>query len=205
MFFETMMLFLVLFNPFLMSIYLLELVKKLSLADFSMVLTRANLISGSVFILFALTGEAFFSKLLQVRFAAFLVFGGLVFFGIAMQQVFNGTSALLQIRGGPPKQLAGTVAMPFMIGPGTVSASVFAGSRLSPLLAIICIAASLAISMVLLIVLKYLHDVVAKRQEALVERYVEVMGRVSALIMGTIAVEMVIKGIDMWLGLNNGG
>lgn len=122
-----------------------------------------------------------------------------------MQHIFNGTSALLQNRGGPPKQLAGTVAMPFMIGPGTVSASVFAGSRLSPLLAIICIAASLLISMVLLIFLKYLHDVVAKRQEALVERYVEVMGRVSALIMGTIAVKMVIKGIDMWLGLNNAG
>jgi multiple antibiotic resistance protein len=51
----------------------------------------------------------------------------------------------------------------------------------------------------LLIAFKVLHDWVKERNEALVERYVEIAGRVSALLIGTIAVEMMFKGVESWL------
>lgn len=47
--------------------------------------------------------------------------------------------------------------------------------------------------------LKALHDSVRNRYERYVERYIDIVGRISALVIGTIAVEMILKGIDMWL------
>lgn len=199
-FIESFLLFVVLFNPFLMSIYLLQLINEMSPATFANVLLRASLISVCAFVLFALTGDAFFSKLLQVRFAAFQVFGGIIFLIISLQYMFQGPKALSQIKGGPPERVAGAVALPFMIGPGTISASVVTGSKLPWMWAIICIISAQAVSMAMLFGFKILHDWVRKRHESLVERYIEVTGRISALLIGTIAFEMVFTGLDSWLG-----
>jgi multiple antibiotic resistance protein len=136
--------------------------------------------------------------LLQVRFSAFLIFGGLVFLIIAIRYMIGGKNMIDTLRG-PPEHLAGSMAMPFMIGPGTVSASVLTGARLPILFAAIAIIMALVTSCLLLVGFKLLHDWVKERNEPLVERYVEIGGRISALIIGTIAVEMVLKGVESWL------
>jgi small neutral amino acid transporter SnatA (MarC family) len=159
---------------------------------------RAFVISGGVFFLFAWVGEAIFTRMLQVRFEAFLIFGGLVFLIIAIRYMINGANVIDTLRG-PPEHLAGSIAMPFMIGPGTVSASVLIGARLPILFAALAIIVALVTSCLLLIVFKLLHDWAKERNEALVERYVEIAGRVSALLIGTIAVEMVFRGVESWL------
>jgi small neutral amino acid transporter SnatA (MarC family) len=187
-----------LLNPFLMSIYLLELIRKLSLGVFTRVLLRGGFISLVVFSLFAWSGERFFTDFLQVSFAAFQIFGGIIFLVIGMRFVFSGAEAVHTLRG-PPEHLAGAVAMPFMIGPGTVSASVLIGNRLPLLDAWLVVAATMIIVVVLVICLKFIHDVVQRRNEKLVERYIDIMGRISALVIGTIAVEMILRGVGEWL------
>ncbi|MDQ3124094.1 MAG: MarC family protein, partial [Pseudomonadota bacterium] len=62
-------LFFGLLNPFLMSIYLLDLILALSARRFLTVMARGSLIAGAVFIAFAWAGEAVFAAL-HVRFAA---------------------------------------------------------------------------------------------------------------------------------------
>ena len=37
------------------------------------------------------------------------------------------------------------------------------------------------------------------RNERLIERYVEIMGRITALIIGIFAVEMIMQGLKAWL------
>ena len=108
---KSLALFLVLFNPFLMSIYLLDLIQDLDYRTFFRVLVRATLISASVFMLFAWGGEAIFTNLLQVRFAAFLVFGGIVISLIALQMMFTGSNAIRNMRGGDPEHISGSIAM----------------------------------------------------------------------------------------------
>lgn len=100
---------------------------------------------------------------------------------------------------GDPRSLAGSLAMPFMIGPGTVSASVVTGAQLPIFAAIGAIGVALFISLALLLTFKAIHDVVKERNAELVDRYVEIAGRVSALVIGTIAVEMIFQGLDLWL------
>ncbi len=193
--FESAVLLFVLLNPFLLCIYLLELIQELDVRRFGRVLVRAAVISGAVFVFFACAGDAVFSRVLHVRFCAFQVFGGIVFLVIAIRFVLVGGQAVSSLRG-TAEHLAGSIAMPFMIGPGTVSASVIAGTRLPVALAILAIAAA---PITTVLVLKVLHDFVRARNERLVERYVEIIGRVSALVIGTIAVEMILQGVDSWL------
>ena len=120
----------VLLNPFLLIIYLTDIVQKLNQKDFNQVLLRACLISSVVFCVFAIIGDAIFVRFMQVEFASFQIFGGIVFFLIGLQFVFRGPTAI-EILQGESKHLAGAIAMPVFIGPGTISASVVTGENSS--------------------------------------------------------------------------
>ncbi|MEX0819609.1 MAG: MarC family protein [Pirellulaceae bacterium] len=197
-FIEAIVLMLVLFNPLLMSAYLHDIMNALSGRVFFQVVARAFVISGVVFILFAAVGDRLFSQVLQVRFASFLVFGGIVFLIIALRYIVIGAEMIGKLRG-EPKHLSGAIAMPFMIGPGTISASVLTGARLPIGWASLAIVIALLISCAALMVMKGLFAFLRQRNEQLAERYAEIIGRASALIIGTIAIEMIMKGVDLWL------
>ncbi|RPJ46569.1 MAG: MarC family protein [Betaproteobacteria bacterium] len=195
---QSFTLFFALLNPFLLSIYLLDLISDLDTRTFYRVLVRASLISGSVFWLFAWGGEAIFTQYLQVRFASFQLFGGVIFLLIGVRFVFSGVDAIRSTRGAP-EHLAGSIAMPFLIGPGTVSAAVVIGSRHGAPLSGLVIFGTLALTMTLVVALKVAHDYVKERNARLIDRYMEVVGRISALLIGTIAIEMIMVGGGSWL------
>lgn len=195
---QGVVLFIVLLNPFMMVVYLLDLVEQLDARTFAKVLARGATISLAVFIAFALTGDRVFTDVFQVRFASFLVFGGVVFLVLGLQLVFKGRDALAAMRG-PPEHIAGAIAMPFMIGPGTVSAAVLVGAQQSSTVAVVIVTAGIVITVLLVVVLKTVHDAVRKRNAELVNRYIELVGRASALIIGTIAVEMVARGVETFV------
>jgi len=187
-----------LLNPFLMSVYLLDLITDLPRPVFARVLARGTLISAAVFSLFAWGGDAVFSEVLRVRFASFQVFGGVIFLIIGVRFVFSGVDAMRSVRG-QPEHLAGSIAMPFMIGPGTVSASVVIGARLPVLDALLVIFATLAATAALVVAIKRGHDALKAHHARLVDRYIEVVGRISALLIGTFAVQMIFEGLGTWL------
>lgn len=199
---QSFTLFFALLNPFLLSIYLLDLISDLDTRTFYRVLFRASLISGSVFWLFAWGGEAIFTQYLQVRFASFQLFGGVIFLLIGVRFVFSGVDAIRSTRGAP-EHLAGSIAMPFLIGPGTVSAAVVIGSRHGAPLSGLVIFGTLALTMTLVVALKVVHDYVKGRNARLIDRYMEVVGRISALLIGTIAIEMIMVGGGSWLRIIN--
>ena len=196
---SSVLLLLMLLNPFLLIIYLIDLMQELSDRAFSQVLIRAGLISGVVFIIVALAGDALFTHVLQVQFASFQIFGGIIFLLIGIQFMFTGPEAIRKMRG-KPEHIAGAIAMPIMIGPTTVSASILAGSRLPPLWAATAIVVAMVVTVTTLLLLKRLHDVVRPRNARLIERYLEIMGRVTALVIGTFAIDMIMRGVQTWLG-----
>ncbi|MCA9619733.1 MAG: MarC family protein [Myxococcales bacterium] len=187
----------VMLNPFLLSLYLRDLFEDLDAKTFAAVMTRGALIGGAVFAIFAIGGDRIFSDVLSVRFASFQIFGGVVFALIGLRYVFQGPAALRELRG-TPEHIAGSIAMPVLIGPGTVSASVMLGARASIAQALVAIAITVTVVVVAVVILKRLYDAVKRRNAALVERYMDFVGRISALVIGTIAVELVLRGIDAW-------
>lgn len=191
-------LLLVLLNPFLVIVYLVDLVEKLEDADFNRVLLRAAMISTVVFWCFVILGDAIFSSVIQAEFGSFQVFGGIVFLLIGLQFVFRGPKAI-EILQGESQHVAGAVAMPVMIGPGTISASVVIGERHSPGVAMSIVIVTIIISIIVMMALKKVHDFVRPRNEALVQRYIEIAGRIAALFVGTVAVEMIMQGLSSWM------
>ncbi len=192
-------LLLVLLNPFLVIVYLVDVVEKLPWKRFARVLLAGGAIAAGVLCCFAILGDAIFSNMVQAKFASFQIFGGVVFLLIGLQFVFQGPKAINILRG-DSEHLAGAIAMPVLIGPGTISASVIIGKRHDRLVACVIVAVAVISSVVLMLGLKWLHDFVRPRNERLVQRYIEITGRIVALFVGTVAVEMIMQGIESWLG-----
>ncbi len=190
-------LLLVLLNPFLVIIYLIDVVQKLDRQKFIRVMLSAGVIAASVFCVFAVLGDAIFSDLVRAEFASFQIFGGVVFLLIGIQFVFKGPTAIEILRG-ESENLTGAIAMPGLIGPGTISASVIMGKRSSPELACSAVLFAVFISILIMVLLKMLHDFVLPRRERLVQKYIEVAGRITALFVGTISVEMIMQGVRSW-------
>lgn len=196
-FIKSSALLLVLLNPFLVVLYLVDVVEKLERRQFTAVMIRAGVISSVVFCSFAILGDAIFSSVVQAEFASFQIFGGVVFLLIAVQFVFRGPAAIEILRG-KSEHLSGAIAMPVLIGPGTISASVIIGKRLDPLSACAAVLLAVLLFVVVMLALKAAHDIVRPRGESLVQRYIEIAGRIMALYVGTVSVDMIMLGIRSW-------
>jgi multiple antibiotic resistance protein len=200
LFTQSLLLIFVLLNPFIMSVYLLTLIKEVQIGQFSGIMIRAGLISFIVFFLFAWLGEVIFDTVLQVRFLAFMIFGGITFLIIGVRLIL-GIGPPISTINPHSKEIAGAIAMPFIVGPGTISASVIAGTQLGLMLSTLAIALGLALALGSIVLFKKLHDYVQTRKERYVERYVEIAGRITALFTGSFAVDMILKGIERWIVL----
>lgn len=192
---ESFMLLFVLLNPFIMTVYLNSLIEKMTFSTFARQIVRAALISTVVYCLFAWAGDRMFEEVMQVRFGSFQIFGGITFLIIGIR---------LTLGAGPPvealdpekKQVSGAIVMPFMVGPGTLSASILAGSRLPMDQAFLAISLAVGASITATLLIKIIHDLVTKRNERIMEKYTEVAGRVVALFTGSFAVEMIVTGVE---------
>lgn len=195
---QSATLLLILLNPFLVIIYLVDMVEKLEGKEFARILVRAGLIAGVVFCCFAVVGDAVFSRIVHAEFASFQIFGGVVLLLIGLQFVFRGPTAIEVLRG-ESEHLAGAVAMPVLIGPGTISASVILGKQHAPPAACIAIVTAVVTSIAIMVALKAGHDYVRPRNARLVQRYTEVAGRITALYVGTISIDMIMQGVRTWI------
>lgn len=198
MFAKSVLLIFILLNPFILSVYLEQVIRALSLREFSRQMIRAGVISLVVFLLFAWGGEAVFQDVMQVSFAAFLVFGGIIFLVVGIRLIL-GVKHPLQALDPESGEVSGAIAMPFIVGPGTISAAVFAGSELKMTQAFTAITLGLGLAIGAMLIIKWLHDYVRTRNERLVTRYTEVAGRVTALFTGTFAIELIFTGMERWL------
>lgn len=198
LFARSFLILFVLLNPFILSVYLLELVQVLDFRRFARQLLQAGLLSFGVFAAFAYAGDALFENVFQVRFFAFLIFGGITFLIIGVRLITGGRETILRV---PPagEDAAASIAMPFLIGPGTISASVLAGARLPVPQAWLAIFLALLAALVAMLVIKQIHDLVRTRSERLLRRYTEIAGRVTALFTGSFAIDMILRGLEGWL------
>ncbi len=196
----TLML-LVLLNPFLLIVYLIDIVKRKSMPQFSKILIRAGLISFVVFSCFAVLGDSIFNSVFNARMASFQIFGGVVFLITGIQFVFKGNASIESLRG-ESKHIAGAIAMPIFIGPGTISYSVLIGERLSKPMALVSIATAILLCISIIILLKVIHDRIQTKKEELIEQYIDIAGRVIALLIGTVSIELIMSGLTFWLNLS---
>lgn len=198
LFFDSLGLMLFMLNPFLLVIYLIDLIEELDTRTFSRVLIRASAISGACYLTFALLGDSIFDLVFHADFASFQIFGGIIFLITGIRYVFQGNSAIKSLRG-EAKYVQGGIVMPIMVGPGTISASILVGQQVNLLSATVVILFSLITCVGVVLLLKRLYEQVHHRNETLLLRYIDIVGRVAALLIGTFSIEMIMGGLGAWL------
>ncbi len=195
---KSVTLLLVLLNPFLIIVYLIDIVKKKSQKIFFKILIRAGVISLIVFSLFAILGDSIFKNVFNASFASFQIFGGVIFLITGIHFIFKGSASIESLRG-ESKYIVGAITMPIFIGPGTISYCVIIGKQLNKFDAILSISLAISLCITVILLLKKIHDFIQTKHEELIEQYIDIAGRVIAFLLGTISIELIMNGIHFWI------
>jgi len=160
---------------------------------------QASLISLVVFFLFAWCGEPLLVDFLAVKPSALRVFGGLIFIIVAYNYVTQGYKATVFLRG-DLEGLPSSIALPFMIGAGTITQAILTGKRHDTVSAFLVIACTIVVAFTIVAAFKITRDHMSGPRERVFQRYVNILARLNGLIIGAISVDMIAEGLkQLWL------
>lgn len=189
-------------NPFAMFLYLEPVMKELSSGSFRKVLVKATAISFFIFVIFLATGTLIFKDIFQIHFEAFRIFGGIIIFSFAYLYIVKGQKAMIQLRE-DLDDLASDIALPFMVGAGTISLIVLMSFEMQFSLGVLAIAIVLMANFGIIISLKYLkeslhNDTKAKTKMLKIafDKNLGILLRLNGFFLGAIGINMIIAGIN---------
>jgi len=195
---ELFLSFIIILNPFALCLYLSGIIEELESSEFLKVLSLAALISYIVFVIFALFGDKLLMTVFSVRTEALRCFGGIVFLVVAYNYVTKGSKATAILRGSLD-ELPSQIAVPFMIGAGTITQAILIGKKSDALASIIILLLAVSISTLFVLAFKYVRDHIKEQNIKLFDRYINILSRINGLIIGAISIEMIISGINgLW-------
>lgn len=187
--------FLALLNPFALFIYLQPVMAGLSKKSFAKVFLQASGISLLIYCLFAFSGNFLFEKILQIKFESFRIFGGLVISAIALMVILTGKHALIHIKE-DLDDLASEIALPYMVGAGTISLSIMIGNTLSTLAGFLVLFIVVSLNYVGVLLLKSIRDCLPPKFRIAFDKCLGILLRLSAFLIGAIGLNMIITGIQ---------
>lgn len=127
------------------------------------------------------------------------IFGGVIFIVVAYNYVTRGYKGAEFLRGSL-EELPSAIALPFMIGAGTIMQAILIGKKHKPLTSMFLLFLGLCVCFIVIVGFKLLRDRLKGVREKVFERYVNILSRINGLIIGAISTEMVISGIKkLWL------
>jgi multiple antibiotic resistance protein len=198
---ESFVRFVAILNPFALCLYLTSVMDELASNQFAKVLLRACIISLTVFWFFGLTGESLLIAVLNIRPEALRVFGGAVFFVVAYNYIVKGARAA-QILRGSLDELPSAIAVPFMIGAGTITQAILVGKNCSAIGTIVVLFVRVLLSFFVVLAFKFLKERITGDRERVFERYVNILTRLNGLLIGAISTEMIVSGIGaLWAAI----
>ncbi|MCI5081352.1 MAG: hypothetical protein MRY78_06675 [Saprospiraceae bacterium] len=193
--------FLVMLNPFALFLYLEPIRKDLNNKDFYVVLFNASLISLIICSIFAVGGEFIFESVLHIDFESFRIFGGIIIFSFAYYFIVKGQKAMIMFKENLD-DLASEIALPFMVGAGTISLSIIVSHRHTTTWGILILLIVFASNYLIIFLLKKSRDLVeGRRLKTAYDKNMEVLLRLNGFFIGAIGVDMVMTGIKNMFGV----
>lgn len=187
--------FLVMLNPFALFLYLEPIRKELSHKDFLKVLLKASLISFFIYATFSITGNLIFEKILQINFEAFRIFGGIIIFSFAYFFIVKGHKAFVTMKE-DLDDLASEIALPFMVGAGTISLSVILGNNFPLLNALFGLMVIMVLNFIFIVSLKKVRDKIdTKAFKITFDKYMQILLRLNGFLVGAIGINMIVTGV----------
>lgn len=188
--------FLVMLNPFALFLYLKPVMQDLSDTDFRSVFLKASIISFFIFLVFLLFGDVVFQKVFRINFESFRIFGGIVLFSLAYIFIVQGKKAFIQIKG-DLHDLASEIALPFMVGAGTISLTILMADELVLWQSVLSLVLIMFFNFAIIMGLKLIRGGMrSKRVQTAFDKNMELLLRINGFFVGAIGVDMVVTGIS---------
>jgi len=187
--------FLIMINPFAQVLYLKSVIDDLDVKTFSLIYAKASIISFAIYVIFALIGDEIFTQFFKIRFESFKIFGGIIIFAYAFSFIMYGAKSMIQTKENLD-DLASEIALPFMVGSGTLYLSILIGrsaSSFGVILGTIFSIILLNYSLVWLFV--FIKDQFRRRQQIAFDKYMGIFMRLNGFFMGAIGIHMILDGI----------
>ena len=193
--FSSILAFLVLLNPFALFLYLEPVRVEMSIKNFAVALSKAGLISLSIFITFALSGLSLFEHVFQISFESFRIFGGIILATFAGLYILKGSQTMSFMRGSL-EDLPTHIAMPYMVGAGTITLSILFGKEIGYLPAVLALTISVLVTVLFVIGFAVFRKCINKQSMQLVfDRFMSILLRINGFILGAIGIDMIQIGI----------
>lgn len=187
--------FIVMLNPVSLFLYLQPIMLELEHKEFKKVLFKASVISFLIYLLFFLFGDWIFTKVLQINFEAFRIFGGIVLFSFAYYYIVKGQKAMLKMKENLD-DLANEIALPFMVGAGTISLAILMKEKLDYTWGITTLVISMIVCYFVVIGLKFIRDKLKKEKfRVAFDKNMEILVRLNGFFVGAIGINMMITGV----------
>ncbi|PTX21118.1 multiple antibiotic resistance protein [Pontibacter mucosus] len=187
--------FLVMLNPFALFLYLKPVMSDLSDEDFRSVFIKASSISFGIYLVFLLLGDLVFQKVFRIDFESFRIFGGVVLFSFAYIFIVQGKKAFIQIKG-DLHDLASEIALPFMVGAGTISLTVLMSEQLVLWQGVVSLVIIMLINFATIMGLKNMRrGMRSKKVQLAFDKNMELLLRINGFFLGAIGIDMIVTGI----------
>ncbi|MEA2000106.1 MAG: MarC family protein [Euryarchaeota archaeon] len=192
----TIMAFLVMLNPFALFLYLEPVRKDLNHVSFVTVLLKATIISFVTCLVFFFSGNSLFETVFQINFESFRIFGGIIIFSFAYYYIVKGRKSLIYMKE-DIDDLASEIALPFMVGAGTISLSIVLSTKTSYLPGILLLIIIFGLNFIIILFLKYIRDRIKKRKYRIAfDKNMAILLRLSGFFVGAIGIDMVLTGVN---------
>lgn len=193
--------FLVMLNPFALFLYLKPLMRDLSDREFIAVFFRASLISFFIYLAFVLFGNFIFASVFRISFESFRIFGGIILFSLAYMFIVRGKKAFIQTKG-DLHDMASEIALPFMVGAGTISLSILLGEELPMPWGVVSLVIIMTINFLIVLGLKEMRSRISvQKLKVAFDKNMEILLRINGFFVGAIGIDMITTGIKNMFGL----
>jgi multiple antibiotic resistance protein len=193
--FAAMLAFLVMLNPFALFLYLRPLMRDLSSREFLSVFFRASIISFCIYLVFVLFGNFVFATIFRISFESFRIFGGIILFSLAYMFIVRGKKAFIQTKG-DLHDMASEIALPFMVGAGTISLSILLGEQLPMPMGVLALVLIMIINFGIVLGLKEMRSrIKVHKFRVAFDKNMEILLRINGFFVGAIGVDMIANGI----------
>ena len=193
--FSLFIAFVVMINPVALFLYLLPIMEELEHKEFAKVMFKATFISFMIYFIFFMFGDVLFTRVFQINFESFRIFGGIVLFSFAYFYIVKGQKAMLRMKENLD-DLANEIALPFMVGAGTISLAILMKEKLDYGLGIITLVAATFICFNIVMALKFVRDRLKnERLRVAFDKNMEIAVRLNGFFVGAIGIDMMNTGI----------
>ncbi|MBT3406843.1 MarC family protein [Candidatus Woesearchaeota archaeon] len=187
--------YLVLLNPFALFLYLEPLMVDLSNRQFNIVLAKATLISFMITLIFFLLGDFLFQKILKIDIESMRILGGIVLFSFAYFNIVKGRKGYIQMKENL-NDLASEIALPFMIGAGTLSLTIMMRHQLPFWIGVLSFLIIFSFNHIFVMLLKAFKDQISKRKfKVAYDKNMQILLRFNGFIVGAVGIDMIVTGI----------